>query len=361
MVWHNYDLGCAGTAFNPASTTDTWLGNQAFNVAKFAVGGVNWAHYLISDGGNLLAPLDGVIRDATSGDVRGRLHHVDRPRAGRAVGRSCSCSPSAGTWPGRRSARRSPLAALMVGSAAYLTPVEWAKAADGLLLDGVTQMQEGFLSPGRARRPRHAADRARRPGRLRQLAARRVRLARRAAGPAAGPEPAARADVHQAGGGRGPRQRGAGGAEEGRLRRGGRPDGRPLHLLPGQVRQPDRRRRPRRDPGRVHRAVPAAEQGPGAHGAAAAAADGDDGARDRGGRRAQARDPAGAAAGGGRGDRQHDRRRRAGRACTRCWSSRCSGPARASTCGSRCWSPGWSRWCCGRWRGRSGGWCRWCR
>ena len=48
MVWHNYDLGCAGTAFNPASTTDTWLGNQAFNLAKFGVGGVNWAHYLIS-------------------------------------------------------------------------------------------------------------------------------------------------------------------------------------------------------------------------------------------------------------------------------------------------------------------------
>ena len=34
----------------------------------------------------------------------------------------------------------------MVGSAAYLTPIDWAKAADGLLLDGVTQMQEGFLS-----------------------------------------------------------------------------------------------------------------------------------------------------------------------------------------------------------------------
>src|SRR4029079_12761651 len=66
MVWHNYDLGCAGTAFNPASTTDTWLGNQAFNVAKFAVGGVNWAPYLISGARHLLAPLDGVIRDATS-------------------------------------------------------------------------------------------------------------------------------------------------------------------------------------------------------------------------------------------------------------------------------------------------------
>jgi hypothetical protein len=34
----------------------------------------------------------------------------------------------------------------MVGSAAYLTPIDWAKAADGLLLNGVTQMQEGFLS-----------------------------------------------------------------------------------------------------------------------------------------------------------------------------------------------------------------------
>ena len=51
MVWHNYDLGCAGSAvFNPASTTDTWLGNQALNVAKFIVGGVNWSHYLIAEG-----------------------------------------------------------------------------------------------------------------------------------------------------------------------------------------------------------------------------------------------------------------------------------------------------------------------
>jgi hypothetical protein len=45
--------------------------------------------------------------------------------------------------------------------------------------------------------------------------------------------------------------------------------------------------------------------------------------------------------------------------CTRFSWSPCSGPARASTCGWRCWSPVWSRWCCGRWRGRSGGWCRW--
>ena len=66
LVWHNYDLGCAGTAvFNPATTTDTWLGNQTLNVAKFVVGGVNWSHYLIADGGKLLSPLDKVITDGT--------------------------------------------------------------------------------------------------------------------------------------------------------------------------------------------------------------------------------------------------------------------------------------------------------
>ena len=66
LVWHNYDLGCAGTAvFNPATTTDTWLGNQTLNVAKFVVGGVNWSHYLIADGGKLLSPLDELITNGT--------------------------------------------------------------------------------------------------------------------------------------------------------------------------------------------------------------------------------------------------------------------------------------------------------
>ena len=51
--------------FNPATTTDTWLGNQTLNVAKFVVGGVNWSHYLIADGGKLLSPLDKVISDGT--------------------------------------------------------------------------------------------------------------------------------------------------------------------------------------------------------------------------------------------------------------------------------------------------------
>ena len=145
MVWHNYDLGCAGTAFNPASTTDTWLGNQAFNVAKFGVGGVNWAHYLISGGGDLLAPLDAVIRDATSAMYEAVFTTWIGPAL---VVLSVILLVLAVRGDLARQAQRTAfaLAALMVGSAAYLTPVDWAKAADGLLLNGVTQMQEGFLS-----------------------------------------------------------------------------------------------------------------------------------------------------------------------------------------------------------------------
>ena len=35
------------------------------NVAKFAVGGVNWSHYLIADGGRVLDPLDSLIAQGT--------------------------------------------------------------------------------------------------------------------------------------------------------------------------------------------------------------------------------------------------------------------------------------------------------
>jgi hypothetical protein len=145
MVWHNYDLGCAGTAFNPSSTTDTWLGNQAFNAAKFAVGGVNWAHYLIAGGGNLLAPLDGVIRGATEAMYKAVFTTWIGP-ALLVLAVVLLVLAVRGDLAAQMQRAVFALVALMVGSAAYLTPVDWAKAADGLLLDGVTQMQEGFLS-----------------------------------------------------------------------------------------------------------------------------------------------------------------------------------------------------------------------
>ena len=144
-VWHNYDLGCAGAAFNPSSTTDTWLGNQAFNVAKFGVAGVNWAHDLIAGGGELLAPLDGIIRNATTAMYNAVFTTWIGPAL---VVLAVTLLVLAIRGDLARQAQRVgfALAALMVGSAAYLTPVDWAKAADGILLDGVTQMQEGFLS-----------------------------------------------------------------------------------------------------------------------------------------------------------------------------------------------------------------------
>jgi hypothetical protein len=145
LIWHNYDLGCAGAALNPATTTDTWLGNQAFNAAKFVVGGVNWAHYLIADGGELLTPLDDLITQAT----RAMYDAVFTTWIGIAlVVLAVVLLVLALRGDLARQAQRSAfaLAALVVGSAAYLAPVEWSKAADGLLLDGVTQMQEGFVA-----------------------------------------------------------------------------------------------------------------------------------------------------------------------------------------------------------------------
>jgi hypothetical protein len=145
LVWHNYDLGCAGQAvFNPASTTDTWLGNQAFNVAKFAVAGVNWSHYLIADGGELLSPLDALISDGT----RAMYDAVFSTFVGPALlvlAVVLLVFALRGDLARQTQRAAFGVLALLVGSAAYLAPVDWAKAADPLLLNGVTEMQEGFL------------------------------------------------------------------------------------------------------------------------------------------------------------------------------------------------------------------------
>ena len=146
MVWHNYDLGCAGQAvLNPSTTTDTWLGNQTFNIAKLTVAGVNWAHYLIATGGALLTPLDDIITTAT----KAMYDAVFTSFVGIALLiLAVILIVLAMRGDLARQAQRAGFAALalLIGSAAYLAPVDWSKAADGLLLDGVTQMQEGFLS-----------------------------------------------------------------------------------------------------------------------------------------------------------------------------------------------------------------------
>ncbi len=146
QVWYTYDLGCGPDGVRDASaTTDTWLGNQVFNVAKFLVGGVNWAHYLIQRGSDLLSPLDNVIRQGTSA----MYHAVFTTWVGLVllVLAVILLVLAARGDLARQALRTSvALAALAIAAAAYLAPLNWSKAADSLVLDGVTTMQDGFLS-----------------------------------------------------------------------------------------------------------------------------------------------------------------------------------------------------------------------
>jgi hypothetical protein len=146
LVWHTYDLGCGGSVSDPSVSTDTWLGNQTFNLAKFAVGGVNWAHYLLARGGDVLTPLDEVISHGTKAMYEGVFSTFIGP-ALLILAVILILLALRGEL--AKQAHRVGFAALalMIGSAAYLAPVNWAKVADGLLLDGVTQMQQGFLGP----------------------------------------------------------------------------------------------------------------------------------------------------------------------------------------------------------------------
>ena len=144
LVWHTYDLGCGGSVSDPSVATDTWLGNQTFNLAKFAVGGVNWAHYLLARGGDVLTPLDTVIARATKAMYESVFSTFIGPAL---LFLAVTLLMLAFRGDLARQAQRIGFAALalLLGAAAYLAPVNWAKVGDGLLLDGITQMQQGFI------------------------------------------------------------------------------------------------------------------------------------------------------------------------------------------------------------------------
>ena len=153
LIWHNYDLGCVGAAaFNPASTTDTWLGNQAMNVAKFAVGGVNWSHYLIANGRDappgqgLLSPLDNLITTGTTAMYQAFFTTWIGPALA-VLAVMLLVLAIRGDLAQQTKRAAFAVIALAVGSAAYIAPVDWSRAADSLLLNGITDMQEGFMGP----------------------------------------------------------------------------------------------------------------------------------------------------------------------------------------------------------------------
>lgn len=146
QIWWTYDLGCGpGGARDPAAATDTWLGNQVFNVAKLVVGGVNWSHYLIERGSGLLSPLDGIIQ----GGTQAMYTAVFTTWVGIAlIVLAAILLVLAMRGDLSRQAQRGGIAviALALAAGAYAAPIQWSKALDGVLLDGVTAMQRGFLS-----------------------------------------------------------------------------------------------------------------------------------------------------------------------------------------------------------------------
>ena len=147
QVWWTYDLGCGpGAARDPAAATDTWLGNELFDVAKLIVGGVNWAHYLIARGSGLLAPLDGVVQ----GGARAMYDAVFTVWSGIALAVLAAVLlvlAARGDLSRQTQRVGVALVALAVAAAAYAAPVAWSRMLDGVLLDGVTAMQQGFLAP----------------------------------------------------------------------------------------------------------------------------------------------------------------------------------------------------------------------
>jgi hypothetical protein len=63
MVWHTYDKDCllSQSISDPAAVTDTWVGNELFNVGKDIVGATNALHYTVM-GRGLLVPLDDAVK-----------------------------------------------------------------------------------------------------------------------------------------------------------------------------------------------------------------------------------------------------------------------------------------------------------
>ena len=146
QIWWTYDLGCGpGGARDPAAATDTWLGNQFFNLAKLVVGGVNWSHYLIEQGSGLLSPLDGIVQAGTQA-MYGAVFSTWVGLALIVLAAILLVLAMRGDL--SRQAQRAGIAviALAIAAAAYAAPVRWSSMLDGVLLDGVTAMQRGFLS-----------------------------------------------------------------------------------------------------------------------------------------------------------------------------------------------------------------------
>lgn len=142
MTWRTYDL-CNRPDATTAST-DTWVGNTLFNVAKVIVGAANGLHSQLGSA-DQLDGLDTLLHDGVGAMYR----NVFTTWVGLALlVLAIGLLWLAARGDLARQAQRVLVAvgALMLGGLVYAAPMSLLKASDAVLFDGITQMQQGFLT-----------------------------------------------------------------------------------------------------------------------------------------------------------------------------------------------------------------------
>jgi hypothetical protein len=144
LIWHTYDLGCGpqGVA-NPNAVVDTWVGNELFNVSKNVIGATNGLHYALLEG-NLLRPLDDMVRTGTAAIY----NSVFTPLFG-LVALVLAVLLFRHIWDGDLASigKRSmwALVGLWFAAATYLTPLVYTQALDNVVIKTTSAVQAGFL------------------------------------------------------------------------------------------------------------------------------------------------------------------------------------------------------------------------
>jgi hypothetical protein len=144
LVWHTYDLGCGPQGVtNPNAVVDTWVGNELFNGAKNVVGATNGLHYALLEG-NLLRPLDDMVRTGTAAIY----NSVFTPLFG-LVALALAVLLFRHIWDGDLASigRRSmwAMVGLWFAAATYLTPLVYTQALDNVVIKTTSAAQAGFL------------------------------------------------------------------------------------------------------------------------------------------------------------------------------------------------------------------------
>lgn len=141
-TWRTYDLCSRPDATTAA--TDTWVGSQLFDVAKTIVAGANGLSHQLATGGSLDG-LDTLLHDGVGAMYRTVFTTWIGP-ALLALAVILLVMAARGDLAAQANRGLAALAALVLGSLVYAAPVSLLKVSDDVLLDGIAQMQQGFLT-----------------------------------------------------------------------------------------------------------------------------------------------------------------------------------------------------------------------